>query len=78
MRSVFIKGCTEDFASKTIHSVGSILLEMHKLGVTHRRIEAEIVGMSKVTKADGTQGFKVELLGGLNRLFPLPPNIKVV
>ena len=46
---------------------------MHKRGIMHRRIEAEVVGMkvAKMQTAVAAYSFKVNSLGGLNRVLEL-------
>ena len=54
---------------------------MHKLGVMHRRIATDVIGMRISTKNQSVTAasykFKVDKLGGLYRLFALEPNQKV-
>ena len=45
MQDAFPGGCEEEFAQKTISSVGLIMNSMHKRGYMHRRINADTIGM---------------------------------
>ena len=79
MHTVYPEGCNEGFAQTTIQSVASVINSMHKRGVMHRRIEADVIGMRLSTEmmtADAAYSYKLESIGGLNRVLSLPPNQK--
>lgn len=65
-------GFDVDFAKTTIATLCNIIEQVHKRGIVHRQISAEVVGMklsSSASKALGKQFFKVEILGGLGQIF---------
>ena len=74
MQSAYPQGADQSFAQKTIASVGAIVNSMHKRGVMHRRIDADVIGMRiSGSKSTATPVYKVESLGGLDRVFALKP-----
>ena len=83
MRTVYPQGCDQQFAQKTIIDICSIVNEMHKLGVMHRSIHADVIGMRICTKgpmvkAAASYIYVVRFIGGLSRVLELQPEQKVV
>ena len=68
---VYKDGFDLDFAKTTIANLCSIVDQVHKRGIVHRKISADVVGMklsATATKARGRQVFKIDAIGGLDQI----------